>query len=155
MARRGSQQEAVAALLARRGEFSRSADFARAALDVLGGNEVDAAAIDLLIAHVRGSPGEEDCEAGDDEHGALWAAAAGRGGAVWLAVRLGWLRGALGERRRRGGEDDGIRELYGELLDEHRGHPEALARIREVGRLIDEAVERGDLPHALIRRGPR
>lgn len=151
------QLEALRALVARRGELARASEFAQSALDALGDGDVDAAAVDLLVAHARRRPGEEDCEADQDDHGALAAAAAARGGEVWLALRLGWLRAALAEQRRRAGdgEDDGIRELYGELLDEHRDQPAALARIREVGRLIDEAVERGDLPRALIRRAPR
>ena len=156
VAPRSAQEEAVAALLARRDTLARAADLARAALDALDGDAIDPRAIDLLVAHARRTPGEEDCASDDDVHGALTAAASARGGAVWLALRLGWLRAALGDRRQRGvGHDDGIRELYGELLDEHRDQPEALAQIREVGRLIDEAVERGDLPRALIRRAPR
>ncbi len=149
----------MVAILARRGELAGARAFAEAALDALGDGEVDPAAVDRLVAHARRRPGEEDCEADQDDHGALAAAAAARGGQVWLALRLGWLRAALAEQRRRGGggggDGDGIRELYGELLEEHRGEPAALARIREVGRLIDEAVERGDLPRALIRRAPR
>ncbi|HLU68624.1 MAG TPA: CoA-binding protein [Kofleriaceae bacterium] len=59
-----------------------------------------------------------------------------------------------------GRDDDGeaadqVREVYGELLEQYRADPDALSRVREVGRLIEEAVQRGDLPRALIRRGPR
>ena len=81
------------------------------------------------------------------------------GGDVWLDYRLAGLRAALDAGSAHAGSiDDGgdwVREAYGELLEEHRDHPARLARIRAVGRLIDEAVERGDLPRALIRRGPR
>jgi hypothetical protein len=91
------------------------------------------------------------------------------GGDVWLDYRLAGLRAALDAGSPNTGSpsagianagmiDDGgdwVREAYGELLEEHRDHPARLARIRHVGRLIDEAVERGDLPRALIRRGPR
>jgi hypothetical protein len=75
------------------------------------------------------------------------------GGAVWLDYRLAGIRAALEQPAV--ADDDEVREAYGELLDEHRGDPDAVTRIRAVGRLIDEAVERGDLPRALIRRGPR
>src|SRR5690606_17521895 len=55
-----------------------------------------------------------------------------------------------------GDEDaDAVRELYGELCDEYRGDPTALAGIRAVGREIDQAVVRGELPRALVRRAPR
>lgn len=74
------------------------------------------------------------------------------GGDVWLEYRLLGLRAAL---EAAGDDGDWVREAYGELLEEHRGDPARLARIRAVGRLIDAAVERGDLPRALIRRGPR
>jgi hypothetical protein len=77
-----------------------------------------------------------------------------------LEVRLAALRAQLaavptGDPEEDGVAGDQVREAYGELLDEHRADPESLSRIREVGRLIDLAVERGDLPRALIRRGPR
>ena len=97
-----------------------------------------------------------------------------RGGELWLRFRLACLSAALiglrpdGDGRRGGrpgtdadrdgdddGDDDHVRELYCELLEEHRGDPDALGRIRELGLLIDEAVDRGDLPRAIVRRGPR
>lgn len=80
--------------------------------------------------------------------------AAGLGGDAWLDYRLAGLRAAL-DAASQDGDADLVREAYGELLEEHRGQPERLARIRAVGRLIDAAVERGDLPRALIRRAPR
>jgi hypothetical protein len=52
-------------------------------------------------------------------------------------------------------DDDYVSELYGELLEEHRADPEALARIRELGALIEQAVDRGELPRAIVRRAPR
>jgi hypothetical protein len=81
-------------------------------------------------------------------------------GEARLRYRLACLRAALvGERPGDPGEggDDGdeIRESYGDLLEEHRGDPDALARIRELGALIEEAVDRGDLPRAIVRRAPR
>jgi hypothetical protein len=86
--------------------------------------------------------------------------AAELGGDMWLDFRLAGLRAALEVAGATSGEDtdadtDWVREAYGELLEEHRDDGARLARIREVGRLIDAAVARGDLPRALIRRGPR
>ena len=92
--------------------------------------------------------------------GELERVAAEMGGDVWLDYRLAGLRAALeqagqGDDGPDGGDADWVREVYGELLEEHRGDAAQLARIREIGRLIDAAVERGDLPRALIRRAPR
>jgi hypothetical protein len=83
------------------------------------------------------------------------------GGDVWLDFRLVGLRAALDVAAAAVAavDDDAdaewVREAYGELLEEHRDDGARLARIREVGRLIDAAVERGDLPRALFLRGPR
>jgi hypothetical protein len=88
----------------------------------------------------------------------LEAVAAEMGGDVWLDFRLAGLRAALevaGQDRSGDVDTDWVREAYGEMVEEHRDDAARLARIREVGRLIDAAVERGDLPRALIRRGPR
>jgi len=103
----------------------------------------------------------------------LEALARERAGEAHLRYRMACLRAALAGFRPDGepgdaergddpddGQDDGqdddyVRELYGELLDEHRGDPDALARIRELGALIDQAVDRGDLPRAIVRRAPR
>jgi hypothetical protein len=78
--------------------------------------------------------------------------AAELGGDVWLEFRLLGLRAGL-----EGAADDAdwVREAYGELLEEYRGDPIRLARIRAVGRLIGAAESRGDLPRALVRRAPR
>lgn len=86
-----------------------------------------------------------------------------RGGEAHMRYRMACLRGALAGYRSDGepdladddGDDDYVRELYGELLEDHRGDPDALARIRELGALIDQAVDRGELPRAIVRRGPR
>jgi hypothetical protein len=95
-----------------------------------------------------------------------------RGGEAWLRHRLAHLKAALAGLRTAPGEDaaaldalldtsdgdaddDLVRELYCELLEEHRADPAALMRIRELGPLIDQAVDRGDLPRAIVRRGPR
>jgi hypothetical protein len=95
-----------------------------------------------------------------------------RAGEAHLRYRMACLRAALagfrpdgepGDVDRRDDTDDGaddadddyVRELYCELLEEHRGNPEALIRIRELGALIDQAVDRGELPRAIVRRAPR
>lgn len=73
-----------------------------------------------------------------------------------LSVRLDRLRQALeGERVLGDDEADALRETYGELLDEYRDREADFDRIRELGRLIEEATESGRIPRALIRRAPR
>jgi hypothetical protein len=72
-----------------------------------------------------------------------------------LESRLAELRAKLAAAA--GANDDGeaaevVREAYGELLEEYRGDADATSRIRDVGHLIEEAVQRGELPQALIRR---
>jgi len=82
-----------------------------------------------------------------------------RGGQVWLRYRLACLRAALFGFRPNdedeAGDDDYVRELYCELIEENRADPDALARVRELGTFLDEAVERGELPRAIVRRAPR
>lgn len=87
--------------------------------------------------------------------GELEPVAAELGGDVWLEFRLLGLRAGLEGAPRSTDDADWVREAYGELLEEFRGDAVRLARIRAVGRLIDAAVERGDLPRALVRRAPR
>jgi hypothetical protein len=78
------------------------------------------------------------------------------GGEPRLRFRLAELRAALvGLASDDDDDDDSVREMYGELLEEFRAEPGAIARIREVGALIDAAVDRGELPRAIVRRGPR
>ena len=87
-------------------------------------------------------------ELGDDAR----EAASKVGGAAWLGLRLAELRSQLAAATR-GGDGDLVRELYSDLLEEVEPDSAAMAQVREVGHLIDEAVERGDLPRALVRRG--
>lgn len=73
-----------------------------------------------------------------------------------LDGRLVVLRAELADLSVAGDDvDDHIRELYGALCDDYADDPAALARVHEIGRLIDAAVARGDLPRALVRRRPR
>lgn len=46
-----------------------------------------------------------------------------------------------------------VRERYSELLDDYNDDPEALTRIRALGRRIKDLEEAGALPRSLIRRG--
>jgi hypothetical protein len=68
------------------------------------------------------------------------------------AARLGWQIASL-RARIEAAEDDDVREPYSELLDEYHADPAALARIRLLGRRIDELTREGKLPRALVRRG--
>ena len=68
-----------------------------------------------------------------------------------LRVRLSDLRLALEDDADQ--IDDQVRELYSELLDEYRDDPAALDEIREMGEAFAVAVERGDLPRAMVMRG--
>jgi chromosome segregation ATPase len=46
-----------------------------------------------------------------------------------------------------------VRERYSELLDDYNDDPEALTRIRALGRRIKDLEEAGSLPRSLILRG--
>lgn len=46
-----------------------------------------------------------------------------------------------------------VRERYSELLDDYSDDPEAMTRIRALGRRIKDLEEAGSLPRSLIRRG--
>jgi hypothetical protein len=46
-----------------------------------------------------------------------------------------------------------VRERYSELLDDYNDDPEALTRIRALGRRIKDLEEAGSLPRSMIRRG--
>lgn len=68
-----------------------------------------------------------------------------------LDVRLRDLRLALEDDADQ--VDDQVRELYSELLEEFRDDPQALGKIRALGEDFATAVERGDLPRAMVMRG--
>ncbi len=72
------------------------------------------------------------------------------GGVAHLQFKLAVLRARLAC----GGdtEDDSARELYSELLEEFSSDGNAVEQIREVGRALEEAVLRGDMPRALVMR---
>lgn len=119
----------------------------RAEVLLLAGDHA-AALADFLDA-VDGDPG---LVAFQPDLAALARAAEGE---ARLRLRLAELRAALAGAGSDDEDDDRVRELYGELLEEFRAEPGAIARIREVGALIDAAVDRGDLPRAIVRRAPR
>lgn len=73
------------------------------------------------------------------------------GGSNWLHFRLASLRAALEGLADR--EDDEIRELYSELLEEFSGDADALREIRLLGQALEAAVERGEMPRAMVIRG--
>lgn len=75
-----------------------------------------------------------------------------RGGGDWLHFRLASLRVAIEGLADR--DDDEIRELYSELLEEFSGDAESLQEIRSLGQALEAAVERGEMPRAMVIRGP-
>jgi hypothetical protein len=119
----------------------------------------------LLMAHERDRALDEFLDALDEDpalvrfQSELAELAREREGESWLRYRLACLRaalvGLLPDGDDDGANDDYARELYCELLEEHRADPGAMARIRELGVLLDQAVDRGDLPRAIVRRAPR
>jgi hypothetical protein len=119
----------------------------------------------LLASGERGAALAEFIDAVDGDptlvhfHAELRELAREHGGQAWLRYRLSCLRAALAGFRPNDedeeGDDDYVRELYCELLEEYRGDADALARVRELGALIDEAASRGELPRAIVRRAPR
>lgn len=110
---------------------------------------------DALEAFLRAFEAEPSLlpELGDD----IEDLARRAGGESWVRHRVAALRAQLAEVLAEDEPDDdageAIREAYSDLLDELGGDPAALARIREVGREIDGATERGALPRSLVRRG--
>jgi hypothetical protein len=74
------------------------------------------------------------------------------GGNDWLHFRLASLRVAINGMADR--ENDEIRELYSELLEEFSGDAEALREIRSLGEALEAAVDRGEMPRAMVIRGP-
>ncbi len=84
--------------------------------------------------------------------GDLLDVARAHGGESWLSYQLACLRAALAEVGDPAA-DDYIREIYSELLEEYADEETSLARIRELGRAIEDAERTGKLPRALMRRG--
>lgn len=118
--------------------------------DVLLRSGDRAAALGDFLDAVEGDPGLVAFQPD------LAALAREAGGEATLRFRIAELRAALaGLASDDDDDDDRVREMYGELLEEFRAEPGAIARIREVGALIDAAVDRGELPRAIVRRGPR
>ena len=74
-------------------------------------------------------------------------------GRVRLRHQLCCLRAALADALESEACADDCRELYSELLDEHRDNADALAQIREVGQHIAALTETERLPRVFVRRG--
>jgi hypothetical protein len=67
------------------------------------------------------------------------------------AALLGWQIASLRARIEAG--DDDAREQYSELLEEHDADPDAVTRIRALGKRIDDLTREGKLPRAMVLRG--
>jgi tetratricopeptide (TPR) repeat protein len=74
------------------------------------------------------------------------------GGNDWLQFRLASLRVSIGGLADQ--DSDAIRELYSELLEEFSEDTAAVQEIRRLGEALEEAVERGEMPRAMVIRGP-
>lgn len=70
------------------------------------------------------------------------------GGEAWLRYRICDLRSRFDDPE----HADEIREVYSELLEDHRGDPASMARLRELGRQINELTAADKLPRAFVRR---
>lgn len=105
---------------------------------------------DALAAILAGLPEAFDRDPAlvDDFAEELAALARRLGG----AALLGWQIASLRARIEAAGDDD-VRERYSELLEEYRGDQAAVARIRLLGRRIDELTREGKLPRAMVLRG--
>jgi hypothetical protein len=84
-------------------------------------------------------------ELGDD----LAVEARSLGDPFWLYYRLARLRSLLVDAQ----DGDELRELYSELLEDYSGDSSALDEIRGVGEEIQAAVDKGEVPRAMVRRG--
>jgi hypothetical protein len=74
------------------------------------------------------------------------------GGDVWLQFRLASLRVSISGLADQ--DSDAVRELYSEILEEFSGDTAAVQEIRRIGEAMAEAVERGEMPRAMVIRGP-
>lgn len=75
------------------------------------------------------------------------------GGDVWLRYQLACLRAALDQGEAPDEDDDFVRELYSELLEEYRQEPEAMRRILHIGAQLRDLEAEDRLPRAIVRRG--
>ncbi len=75
------------------------------------------------------------------------------GGDVWLRYQLACLRAALDHDEAADAEDDFVRELYSELLEDYREDPEAMRRILHIGAQLRDLEADDRLPRAIVRRG--
>lgn len=76
------------------------------------------------------------------------------GGALWLRFRLAELRARIeGEPEVEDDDFEDVREQYSELLEDCADDPDAMARVRALGRRIDELTAADRLPRVFVRRG--
>lgn len=75
------------------------------------------------------------------------------GGDVWLRYQIACLRAALDQDAVADEEDDYVRELYSELLEEYRNDPTAMRRILQIGARLRDLEAEDKLPRAIVRRG--
>ena len=77
------------------------------------------------------------------------------GGQGWLHFRLAKLQLSIANGAALSDEEiDQTRELYSELLEEFSGDSSSLQDIRAVGQALEAAVSRGEMPRAMVIRGP-
>lgn len=70
------------------------------------------------------------------------------GGEAWLRYQISDLRSRFDDPERA----DDIREVYSELLEDHRDDPASMTRLRELGRQINALAAADKLPRAFVRR---
>lgn len=74
------------------------------------------------------------------------------GGKDWLHFRLASLRISIRDLADQ--DSDTIRERYSELLEEYSDDTEATQEIRRIGKALEAAVKRGQMPRAMVIRRP-
>lgn len=78
------------------------------------------------------------------------------GGDIWLRYQIACLRAALDQGAHDAvadEDDDYVRELYSELLEEYRDDPAAMRRILHIGAQLRDLEAEDRLPRAIVRRG--
>ncbi len=77
------------------------------------------------------------------------------GGELLFRWQLQLLRALIESVVEQGGEGDWPREVYGELLDEHRDAPERMAALQRLGEELRRLEADGELPRAMVVRRKR